>query len=167
MTVTASDFIDLRGFSLLQPWASLVGDLKPIETRGRSVGLKIGQVVAIHASRGTARAGTEDAAARLAACRAAWGAAAPSTFTLGAIVSVGRCVDARISEGCVPPFWAGDWSPRRIAQVSSLGNFARGRVLYLFADVVTLSEPVPCKGAMGLWRVPGDVLDLVCARVRA
>ena len=40
----------------------------------------------------------------------------------------------------------------------SPGPWFVGPCGWVLADVVTLAEPVPCKGAQGLWTVPPDVL---------
>lgn len=47
--------------------------------------------------------------------------------------------------------------PRALTQVEQrwwMGGFA-----LVLDDVVELAKPVPCKGALGLWPVPGDVLE--------
>lgn len=42
-----------------------------------------------------------------------------------------------------------------------------GPVGWILADVVALPEPVPCKGAQGLWVVPPAIEQLVLAQWRA
>ncbi len=39
-----------------------------------------------------------------------------------------------------------------------------GPIGWQLSDVVTLGEPVPCRGAQGLWEVPADVATIVRAR---
>lgn len=163
----------MRALSLLQPWASLVGPLKPIETRSRAVGLRVGERCAIHASLGRTGIGAfEDALSvrgletldadhwlvrhvGLPADPALWLAALPR----GAIVSTGVCVGIQQSYGCVPMDWAvhRKWSMLDRTRIHALGDFTAGRVLYLFDSVRPLAEPIPCKGALGMWTVPADV----------
>ena len=55
------------------------------------------------------------------------------------------CADAHALDG--DPWWAGP-------------------VGWLLGDVVALAEPVPCKGALGLWRLPPDVEAAVQRELR-
>ena len=38
------------------------------------------------------------------------------------------------------------------------GDFSIGRVAWELSNVQQLAKPIPCKGALGLWTVPEDVL---------
>ncbi len=40
-------------------------------------------------------------------------------------------------------------------------GWAFGPYVWKLPDVTLLSEPVPCKGAQGLWKLPDDVFDAV------
>jgi hypothetical protein len=63
----------------------------------------------------------------------------------GAIVAVVRVVECHRD------------MPRPPGLAGHLGIFGDGRVAWELADVRALERPVPCVGAQGLWRVPGDV----------
>jgi hypothetical protein len=76
-------------------------------------------------------------------------------IALGAVVAVAALVDicgkafadpAPITCGCGP--WA-----------------ARGQYHWRLANVRLLGEPVPCKGALGLWTLPDDVEAGVVAQL--
>lgn len=41
------------------------------------------------------------------------------------------------------------------------GDFTRGRYVWLLENVRRLEEPVPCKGALGLWTVPEEIAEVV------
>lgn len=45
--------------------------------------------------------------------------------------------------------------------------WAFGPYVWELPDVVTLGEPVPCRGAQGLWKLPPDVLERVAAQMPA
>jgi len=40
-----------------------------------------------------------------------------------------------------------------------------GRVGWVLADPIPLAEPVPCRGAQGIWRLPPDVEEKVRRRI--
>lgn len=46
---------------------------------------------------------------------------------------------------------------RTIAKTNEQRRWHFGGFALVLDDVVTLREPVPCKGALGLWNVPADV----------
>lgn len=46
------------------------------------------------------------------------------------------------------------------------GDFAPGRWAWILADVRPLPEPVPCRGAQGLWTVPADIEAAVLDQAR-
>jgi hypothetical protein len=45
------------------------------------------------------------------------------------------------------------------------GDFAPGRWAWILEDIRPLPEPVPCRGAQGLWNVPADVEAAVRAQL--
>ncbi len=51
------------------------------------------------------------------------------------------------------PSWIGS---RGYADQRLYGDFSPGRYAWLLADVVKLTEPVPCCGRQGLWEIPED-----------
>lgn len=57
--------------------------------------------------------------------------------------------------------------PRTAAELAeeTLGPQAFGPVCYLLDDARALPEPIPCKGALGLWRVPPEHVPALRALV--
>jgi len=47
------------------------------------------------------------------------------------------------------------------------GDYSPGRFGWLLADIKALPEPIPCKGSLGLWDVPADVLAAVDVQLSA
>jgi hypothetical protein len=45
-----------------------------------------------------------------------------------------------------------------------LGNYQPGRICMRMTDAVKFPQPIPCKGALGLWTVPDDVLAAIEAQ---
>ena len=41
-----------------------------------------------------------------------------------------------------------------------------GPVGWVLSDIIVLPEPVPCRGAQGLWDIPDDVLEKMRAQFR-
>jgi hypothetical protein len=52
-------------------------------------------------------------------------------------------------------------SSREIA----LGDYSEGRYAWAIRNVRRLRNPVPCKGAQGLWTVPAEIEALVLEQV--
>ena len=135
----------MRTLTLLQPWATLVASgAKQIETRSSST--KYRGPLAIHSS---AR-WTEEARAfaRNRAVIARLGD--ERVFPLGAIVAVCDLVD------CVATDDVGVISPWEEA----FGDYSPGRYAWYLHNIVPLDEPVPAKGALGLWTYQAEVFDL-------
>lgn len=158
----------LLALTVWQPWASLLAaGVKPVENRDwtpESYNLRAGDHLAIHASVKLDRESWEAAyqiAEQVGALPSLpWLASLPEVDTsgrfgkarlrhaletaapYGAIVAVGVLDEVRREPRGDDPWWCGP-----------VGWYLR--------DVVALPTPVPCKGAQGLWRVEGDVLDRV------
>lgn len=47
----------------------------------------------------------------------------------------------------------------------AFGDFTPGRFGWVLADVRRPRTPIPCRGALGLWVVPGDVLKAIQAQL--
>jgi hypothetical protein len=47
----------------------------------------------------------------------------------------------------------------------AFGDYGVGRYGWLLANLQVLPEPVPCRGALGLWDVPADVAAAVEAQI--
>lgn len=79
----------------------------------------------------------------------------------GAIVAVCRLVECMEIDGAPTGFavhgpadtqvW---WRTR---DEIAFGDYTPGRYAWLLADVRALPEPIPCRGAIGLWTVPADI----------
>lgn len=165
----------MKGLSLTQPWATLVAiGAKRIETRSWPAAYT--GPIAIHAARRFPNDCIELMATEpFRSVLTAAGYCADSrlnhrhpnqlltagegrSLPLGAIVAVGELVtclrfkdiSARWVRACsrvgVLPLYEGDF-----------GDFAPGRHGFLLAGVRSLPQPIPCRGALGLWDVPADV----------
>jgi activating signal cointegrator 1 len=135
----------MKALSLTQPWAQLVvlGE-KQFETRSWRSGYR--GLLAIHASKGfPARAKDLLNARQFAQSLGLFGINKP--LPLGAIVGIVEltsCIDTSIARGRLTDKEVafGNWSPERWAW--QLKN-------------PEMLNPIPCKGALGLWEVPAEI----------
>jgi hypothetical protein len=148
----ASDF---RALSIQQPWASAIAyGPKRVENRTWSAPpWIIGQTIALHASKGPDWDAPEKAwiAAGLVPYRygdprKAWTA----SLVLGAVVALAEVTGCHHATGC--PVSGGD-APWPLCSPWA----ARGQFHIVLDHVRPLRIPVPCKGALGLWKLPADV----------
>lgn len=150
---------EIRGLTLRQPWAYAVASCeKRIENRGWPTTYR--GWIAIHASKSAGPRDEYEAAAE----RVAYLARIPLDIveqgmqTRSAIVAVARltgiCSDALRPEGTVEPVCGcGPWA-------------VNGQRHFILADVKCLVRALPCKGALGLWRLPSVVEEAVRDQVR-
>lgn len=155
----------MRGLTLIQPYASSIalealrpGHGKPVENRTWPPPASIiGERIAIHAG-----AKKPDPA---------WGLPPGAAELLGDLDALPRsaivctavvvgALDCR--KGMSQPRIVGADlfdDPRKASRLRSLfsSRWWVGPVGWLLAEIVDCREPVPCKGAMGLWTVPDDV----------
>lgn len=179
----------MKALSLTQPWATLVAlGAKRIETRSWST-RQHGRI-AIHAAKGFPRAARE-ACNDVTFSRVLehvpgidYKANTPQHWyhvhqpsyrgglPLGAIVAVANLVtcvptkalvDLRLAGGKLKH---GDKEWPLTTQEMDFGDYADGRWGWLLTDAIQLSEPVECKGALGLWTVPEDIQRRVMERTR-
>ena len=159
----------MRGLSLTQPYASLVAaGSKAIETRSWRTDYR--GPVAIHAAKTMSSwarfmCGTTTFQAGL------WGkeldaadlTPAINRLPLGAIVAVARL------DNCVSTNERSRMPRPSIKDAFELvfGDYSPDRFAWFLADVRALPEPIPCKGALGLWTIPDDVLDRITAQLGA
>lgn len=149
----------MRGLTLTQPWATLVAiGAKHIETR--SWGTSYYGPIAIHAAKtfpGHAKElcliepyrGCLLADKRVFVGRR-MGGVIEHNLPLGAIVAVATLVGCmRIGEPAQLRFLTD--------QERVFGDFRIGRYAWILEQVRPLSEPIPCRGALGLWDVPRDI----------
>lgn len=131
----------MKALTLKQPWAWAVARAgKDVENRTwKPPASIIGQRIAIHAGK------TWDRDGDLALCHLVegFGHPGPADLTYGAIVAV-----ATVKGFMGPELGAARWI---------LHWFNGAPYAWLLADVITLPEPIPCKGNQGLWTVPPDI----------
>lgn len=156
----------MKALSLWQPWASaMAAGGKLIETRSWST--KHRGLVAIHA----AQHKDED---HLWDCRrlTAWFAALNLTepvgelwevLPFGAVVAVGELagvlpVESLNHEALWVPRTRPHLGPESWWSEAGMGDYTAGRYGWVFSRVVALKEPIPFKGAQGLFTVPDELI---------
>ncbi len=147
----------MKALTIKQPWLWCITDAtKRVENRTWKPPFNmIGQRIALHASKSHTKDDWSHA-------QDIYPVAAIATVPLGAIVATAVIV------GYVVVEHKPNMTPRLIeATKSAMGYNERsdpwffGPVGWLLDDVVKLSQPVPCKGALGLWTVPDDVMEAI------
>jgi len=141
----------LRGLSLTQPWATLVAlGRKKIETRSRPWRY-VGPIL-IHAAKGFPGHAQAFAATERAHGRLPWrdSLGRPCELPLGAVVARAVLIRCRSTQDVIVS-----------AVERHLGNFSAGRFALFLDDVEALPEPIPWKGALGLWKVPDELARAV------
>jgi len=125
----------LRGLTVMQPWAGAIAyGTKRVENRTWAVPARLmGSWIAIHAGK------RHDYGARLPeGCE--WPEIPAMIY--GAVLAV-----AKVAGHCQPRECDGSCSPWAV----------RGQDHWHLIGVRALPEPVPCKGALGVWKLPKDV----------
>lgn len=145
----------LRALTLWQPWAWCIAPgprVAPKRCENRSWTpspevLARGDFLAIHAA---ARCDPAEEAAVARHLRQELGVFVPEKLPRGAITAVA------VFDGCalLPRWIEGRRDPWFSLREDSVG-------WYLQDEVVALPEPVPCRGAQGLWVVPPEALERV------
>lgn len=151
---------EIRALSIRQPWAwaIAIGE-KPVENRTWETGYR--GLLAIHASMTVDRAGLDDPLILQAIC--------DRGFTIedepskqGAVIAVAElygCHRSPDSDGL-----SGCRQSQRSFRLCS--DWARdGQFHWRLSGVRPLAESVPCKGRLGLWRLPEDVEKAVRAQL--
>jgi len=156
--------IEVRGWSLHQPWASLVAcGLKRVETRGK--GHPYRGLVAIHASKPWSQE-SRDALDRIerqfpVEVDARWSRLSrlEARPPLGGFVAVARLTACEVM------------TEASIAAQTPLeracGDWRAGRYAYRLENVQPLEAPVPASGKQGLWRLDPYLPELRAVRVAA
>jgi activating signal cointegrator 1 len=172
----------MKGITLTQPWATLVAiGAKKIETRSWSTSYR--GPLAIHAAKGLGPVGGKRGLQHLVANNPFWSVLEAANYSpsrgatfglpLGAIVAVCEMID------CVPtqhplvasepgkPWFTGaqkgvgqhyyEVPPPSESSEFAFGDYSPGRYAWLLANVRELPEPVPAKGALGLWEYDGEL----------
>lgn len=147
----------MRAITLRQPWASLIAlGAKRIETRSWRTSYR--GWLAIHAAKtflAPERALCEQEYFRAALLAdESLDPARPLAGQLprGCILAVARLDDCLPTGGIQLP-----GEPER-----SFGDYTPGRFAWYLSQVQRLPQPIPARGALGLWRVTGALHDQVC-----
>lgn len=141
----------MRALSIMQPWAAAIAyGAKRTENRTwRAPRWIIGETIAIHAGK------RADLGARPPV-----GEAWPGRrMHLGSVIAVAVVAACHLS----PDFGGTCGATRPLCSPWSVAD----QYHWLLADVRPLAEPVPCRGMLGLWRLPDEVEKLVRAQLGA
>ena len=153
----------MRAITVQQPWSwAIIFGGKNIENRTR-IGTwrpAVGQRVAIHAGarwsdRGAASRLVIDAYTRVA--RLPFGLRPIATdveFELGAVIGSAVVVDAHPENAACDPEVCKPWGE---SSYTGAGGAKRVDVVHLVLEHPVPVEPIPCRGALGLWTVPDDI----------
>lgn len=163
---------ELRALTVRQPWAHLIAHCgKLVENRGREVRYR--GLLAIHAgSYGRWDSSAESNPTAVVAWRR-WGDSLPPMnitgplrreaihVTFGAVIAVATVAACHHSTECMLPEASGP--PR-----SGCSPWAvRGQWHWELNGIRPLREPVPCRGMLGLWRLPEEAEKAVRAQLEA
>ena len=152
----------MKALTLINPWAVLVAILAK-ENETRSWGTRYRGPLAIHAGKGWRKEDRELCREEpfLSALQQVYAITDPdgadfSFLPRGAVIAIATLVDCRriarpgIDNLLHDPSTYLD--PRTLShQERAFGDYSSGRYAWLLDDVVMLPEPVPAKGALGLW----------------
>ncbi len=136
----------MKALSLTQPWAQLVvmGE-KHVETR--SWNTKLRGRIAIHATKTFPR-WARDLITSPPHYLSALQLYAVEPMPLGSIIGTVEIVDSCRTDDI-----------QGISEKeAAFGDYGHGRWAWSLKDAVNFSEPMPCRGALGLWEVPDNVL---------
>jgi hypothetical protein len=143
----------MRALTITQPWTSLIAaSIKLVENRPRRMIKRedFGQRFAIHASREI----DLDAYGRIREI-------APELFVGDdhqPWYRLSRVTSAMIAVAVIDDVIGGE--PRAHVETFLAEGQRRwyfGPIGYVLRDVIALPVPVPCKGALGFWRLPSDI----------
>jgi len=139
---------EIRALTVKQPWAWAIASAgKTVENRGWETRYR--GLLAIHAGKAIDREGLDDPRILQAICDRAFQIGdAPSRQ--GAVIAVAELAGCHGPDDC-----RGTCSPWAVS----------GRYHWNLFDARPLPEPVPCRGALGLWRLPADVEKAVRAQL--
>jgi hypothetical protein len=144
--------MDIKALSLTLPWPLLVASgAKQIETRSWETPYR--GPVAIHASKGLASIGGVNGLRLLCAKAPFYRALTAAGYetmesvlaTRGCIVAVADVVDCQRTDSLVP------WRPSVRQDEYAFGDYSPNRFMWRLANVRPLAQPVPARGALGLW----------------
>ena len=161
----------MRGLSLTQPWATLVAiGAKAIETRGWPTRYR-GPLLIQAAKKLPLDAQQLVYAEPFAtALRDGAGIAMAAELPRGAVIAVAELYACRQTEPLEQELLAlvesnNNERGERAARELSFGDYSHGRYGFLLREVRPLRQPVPCRGMLGLWDVPSELLAAVQEQV--
>lgn len=147
---------EIRALTVKQPWAHLIAHCgKNVENRAWQTRYR--GMLAIHAG---ARSGWDRDAEDSALVREAWrrsGHLAAHLDRCSPWMNFGAVIALAELTGCHDEGGVARCSPWAV----------RGQYHWNLFDVRPLAEPVPCRGALGLWRLPEDVEEAVLKQLEA
>jgi hypothetical protein len=156
----------MRAITVRNPWAwAIAAGFKPVENRSQNANYR--GPLAIHAGQAWSVRGECDH--RVCEAWATFAASVPlrpapnvpvsgavgrlhkdSLFVEYGIIAVAELVDCHPDQGCCRPWGESSYE--------EAGGRTRTAIHHLVLDEVrTLAEPVPARGALGLWMLPDDV----------
>lgn len=160
----------MRAITIKQPWAALImGDVhvvppKRLENRGRPPPPALrGRRVAIHAGMGMDRKARSAVASITGAVGTYHHGAFLGTARVVGFVEVGRncggsIVRVRATYYGEPPAWM---PTMETLEAVPERWYLTGPFGWILDDVRRLSAPLPCKGALGPWRVPAELVPML------
>jgi len=145
----------MKALSIIQPWASLIAiGAKRIETRSWPTNHR--GWIAIHASKKyPANNRALELAPPFREALSPYGLCLPT----GVIIAVAKIID------CIPTEEVLKGKGIRCEHELAFGNYTSGRYGWLLSDIRALKEPIPCKGALSLWTVLGEIERRICVEV--
>jgi hypothetical protein len=151
------EFMVLHALSLTQPWATLIAiGAKERETRCWPTQFR--GWIAIHASKGFPTdcqwlCGQEPYAAELHRA----GFIGDRSLPRGKVIAVGRLTECIATRAWAPPENSNEYAFGNYEAIDS-GN-GKPRYSFKLEDVRKLREPLDCKGALGIWRLPRVITE--------
>jgi hypothetical protein len=137
----------MKALTLTQPWATLVAiGAKMIETRSWRTSYR--GPLAIHAARGYPRWALETC--EESPFREALTGLSPAGLPRGAVIATCDLIDCVRTEEIVLDRTCPYRSDLTTTE-GQFGDYSPGRFAWILEDVMKLPEPIPAKGALGLW----------------
>lgn len=144
----------MKALTVQQPWAWAIFHGKDIENRTQLWSYR--GPLAIHAGARWSERGDRSPLIHAAA----GGRSLVGALTMGAILGVVDLVDVHPDAGCCKP-----WGESAYVEH---GGRERRRITHLILENPRpLAEPIPCKGALGLWTLPADIVEQLQAVTNA
>lgn len=145
----------MKAITVRQPWAWAIAHAgKDIENR--SAGTSYRGPLAIHAGLAFSARGSHDARILASALRLNAPEVDRRALPLGAIIAVAELVDAHPDGQCCRP-----WGESTYREAGGRNRTAVHHLV--LEDIRPLAEPVHCRGALGLWKVPAALVELLPA----